>query len=407
MQETKLADDDAPVMPFQMRATSCSTTARGAGTAWPSRHGPIDAIDRHQLGDGPVRNSRPGAGRVEEEDFNPFDEARMVSADVRRIRLVCLYAPNGRVVGSPFYDGKLAWYDRLLKWLDERCAADDRLVLGDYNVTPADDDVWDAGKASTAARMSRPPERRPSGAARWGWSTPTDRNGRARGHFTVVGLPRRHVPQERGHAHRPPATPRPGRPRESWSEIDREARKGLPVPSDHAPVLLDLDERARRSTPAGRAPCPDRHPDAAERQAEPGPGPLRGGARGEEQGRHLSAPSGPRPQPTITTRGHPALEAVRRLPDEQHPVLLADHLDLVAAVEAGRSRASEGRRGRPRRGRTGRRSSSLDANPGATVEARGAPRRSVSATAAGRRPRRRQRTARRPRRGAAARPGRC
>jgi exodeoxyribonuclease-3 len=27
-----------------------------------------------------------------------------------------------------------------------------------------------------------------------------------------------------------------------WAEIDREARKGKPIPSDHAPVLIDVDE---------------------------------------------------------------------------------------------------------------------------------------------------------------------
>jgi exodeoxyribonuclease-3 len=27
-----------------------------------------------------------------------------------------------------------------------------------------------------------------------------------------------------------------------WAEIDREARKGPPTPSDHAPVVIDLDE---------------------------------------------------------------------------------------------------------------------------------------------------------------------
>ena len=27
-----------------------------------------------------------------------------------------------------------------------------------------------------------------------------------------------------------------------WAEIDREARKGKPIPSDHAPVIIDLDE---------------------------------------------------------------------------------------------------------------------------------------------------------------------
>ena len=30
-----------------------------------------------------------------------------------------------------------------------------------------------------------------------------------------------------------------------WAEIDREARKGKPIPSDHAPVIIDLDEPGR------------------------------------------------------------------------------------------------------------------------------------------------------------------
>ena len=34
-----------------------------------------------------------------------------------------------------------------------------------------------------------------------------------------------------------------------WSEIDREARKGPPTPSDHAPVVMDLDEPGREFDP--------------------------------------------------------------------------------------------------------------------------------------------------------------
>jgi exodeoxyribonuclease-3 len=34
-----------------------------------------------------------------------------------------------------------------------------------------------------------------------------------------------------------------------WAEIDRQARKGPPIPSDHAPVVIDLDERAKEFDP--------------------------------------------------------------------------------------------------------------------------------------------------------------
>jgi exodeoxyribonuclease-3 len=33
----------------------------------------------------------------------------------------------------------------------------------------------------------------------------------------------------------------PLRERTVWAEIDREARKGKPVPSDHAPLVIDVD----------------------------------------------------------------------------------------------------------------------------------------------------------------------
>ena len=37
----------------------------------------------------------------------------MLAATVGGIRVVSLYAPNGRVVDSPFYTGRLAWFARL------------------------------------------------------------------------------------------------------------------------------------------------------------------------------------------------------------------------------------------------------------------------------------------------------
>ena len=84
---------------------------RDDGTEWqsPSRVGISEVVTN--FGDGPVRDSR---GRSQaEEDFDPFDEARMLSATCAGIRFVSLYAPNGRVVGSPFFEGKLRWLARV------------------------------------------------------------------------------------------------------------------------------------------------------------------------------------------------------------------------------------------------------------------------------------------------------
>ena len=169
MQETKLADEDAPVMWFQMAGYELVHHGEGRwnGVAIASRVGAEDIVTN--FGDGPVRDSRSGASGLDEEDFNPFDEARMLSAVCGGIRLVCLYAPNGRVVGSPFYDGKLQWFDRLRRWLDETRSPDEPLVLaGDYNVTPADEDVWDPVKAHGGTHVSEPEREALARLREWG-----------------------------------------------------------------------------------------------------------------------------------------------------------------------------------------------------------------------------------------------
>ena len=107
----------------------------------------------------------------------------------------------------------------------------------------------------TAGRTSREPERAAlAQPARLGPRRHVPvRAPRARP-LLVVGLPGGHVPPQRGHADRPAVRDGAGRERAVWAEIDRQARKGPPTPSDHAPVVLDLDEPGSRSTPAGRAP---------------------------------------------------------------------------------------------------------------------------------------------------------
>jgi exodeoxyribonuclease-3 len=143
MQETKLADEQVPQLPFQLAGYEVAHHGEGRwnGVAIASRVGVSDVVTN--FGDGPVRDSRLRSGDTEsEDDFNPFDEARMITAVCGGIRFVSLYAPNGRVVGSPFYEGKLLWFERLHRWLTETRSPDEPLVVGgDLNATPADEDV--------------------------------------------------------------------------------------------------------------------------------------------------------------------------------------------------------------------------------------------------------------------------
>ena len=245
MQETKLADADAPEMPFRMLGYELVHHGEGRwnGVAIASKVGATDIVTN--FGDGPVRDSTAGAAvAVSEDDFNPFDEARMVSAVCGGIRFVSLYAPNGRIVDSPFYEGKLRWFARLRRWLDETARPDEPLVLGgDLNATPTDDDVWDAVAAHGGTHVS-PKERDALAALRdWGLvdayrTIAPDAPGRFSWWDYRAGMFHRNEGMRIDLLY----VTKPIAKRIVWAEIDREARKGPPVPSDHAPVVVDLDE---------------------------------------------------------------------------------------------------------------------------------------------------------------------
>jgi exodeoxyribonuclease-3 len=254
MQETKLTDADAPVMTFGMAGYQLVHHGEGRwnGVAIAARDGLAVGDVVTNFGDGPVRDSGPGGAGAEasEEDFDPFDEARMLAATVDGLRIVSLYAPNGRVVGSPFYAGKLAWFERLARWVRESIQPGDSVVLGgDLNVAPTDADVWDAKAVHGGTHVSEPERAafralldlglvdayrsRHDEAGRFSWW-----DYRAGNFHKNLGMRIDHL-----------LVSAPVAKRVVGAEIDREARKGPPVPSDHAPLTVDLDEPGRPYDP--------------------------------------------------------------------------------------------------------------------------------------------------------------
>jgi exodeoxyribonuclease-3 len=246
MQETKLSDDDAPAMPFRMRGYELVHHGEGRwnGVAIASKAPADPASVITNFGDGPVRNTGPGATiTLAEEDFDPFDEARMVSAVIDGIRFVSLYAPNGRVVGSPFYTGKLAWYDRVLKWLHETAAPDDALVVGgDMNVAPTDADVWDARAVHGGTHVSAQEREAFNELLAWGLVDGYRAQREEPQRFTWWDYRAGNFHKNLGMRIDHLLLSRPVAQRLVWAEIDREARKGVPVPSDHAPLFIDIDQ---------------------------------------------------------------------------------------------------------------------------------------------------------------------
>jgi exodeoxyribonuclease-3 len=235
LQETKLADEHAPVATFRDAGYELVHHGEGGwnGVAIASRS-PVTHVVTN-FGE-PLRPAAtPDAG-----DDEPLAEARMLAARTAGVHVVCVYAPNGRVVGSPFWRAKLVWFERLAAWLAAHVPADDVVLGGDLNVAPTDADVWDAAACHGGTHVS-PPERaafarltalglvdvyRAHRAApgRYTWW-----DYRAGAFHKNFGMRIDHLLLSRALA-----------ARTVHAEIDREARKGT-LPSDHAPLVVDVD----------------------------------------------------------------------------------------------------------------------------------------------------------------------
>ena len=72
------------------------------------------------------------------------DMARVITGTVDGIRVIGAYFPNGQEPGSEKFEYKMEWLKGLRSWLARELAAHPKLVLmGDYNITFDDLDVWD------------------------------------------------------------------------------------------------------------------------------------------------------------------------------------------------------------------------------------------------------------------------
>jgi exodeoxyribonuclease-3 len=228
LQETKLADaafDDLLGDELRERGYEWAAHGEGAwnGVAILSRVGLEDAV--------PGLPGGPGF---------PEQEARAVSAMCGGVRIWSVYVPNGREPDSDHYKYKLEW----LAALREQVAAgpDAVMVCGDVNIAPTDADVFDPAAYEGHTHVT-PPERE------------------ALAELEATGL--HDVVRERwpdtervfsywdyraGMFHKDlgmridlilAGDPVAARVKAAW--IDRKARKGK-GPSDHAPVIVDLDE---------------------------------------------------------------------------------------------------------------------------------------------------------------------
>jgi exodeoxyribonuclease-3 len=129
LQEIKQVSDAFPA--DALRAAGFESVASGQktynGVAVISRVAPLDAVT----------------------DFPGFEDPqrRILATTIGDVRVINLYIPNGQSVGSDKYAYKLSWLGALRDFLEDEMSRHEKLVvLGDFNIAPADADVHDAEK---------------------------------------------------------------------------------------------------------------------------------------------------------------------------------------------------------------------------------------------------------------------
>ena len=238
MQETKCSDDQFPTMPFLeagYEVVHCGFN-QWNGVAIASRVG----LDDVQVGfEGQPSWSKDGT--------DPMAEARALAATCAGVQVWSLYVPNGRTLADPHYRYKLEWLAALRNtaesWLQRDPDAQIALV-GDWNIAPTDEDVWDMAVFREATHVSEPERKAfnaivdtrfidvvrpftpgPGVYTYWDYTQLAFQKRRGMRIDFILGSPG--LAERVVHA-------------EIVKDERRPGKKGDPAPSDHAPVLVDL-----------------------------------------------------------------------------------------------------------------------------------------------------------------------
>ena len=155
------------------------------------------------------------------------------------VRVVSVYVPNGRTPDSDHYQYKLAWLARLREVLAD--GPDATLVCGDVNIAPTDDDVFDPDAFVGQTHVTAPERAALAAIEQLGFHDVVRERWPKERVFTFWDYRAGMFHQDCGMRIDLVLAGAPVASRVQAAWVDRQARKGK-GPSDHAPVIVDLDE---------------------------------------------------------------------------------------------------------------------------------------------------------------------
>ena len=228
LQETKSREEQIPLMGLQLLGYDV------AAAGYDQWNG-VAIISRVGLED--VEVGFPEMPRWGEP---PASEARAIGATCGGVRLWSLYVPNGRKVDDPHYAYKLEWLARLHD--ASRTMTGDVALVGDWNIAPQDDDVFDIAAFAKSTHVTRPERAAFEAFLEDGWVDVVRPHTPGPEVYTYWDYYRQRYERNRGMR----IDFVLGNPslagRVTGAFIDREERAGKGA-SDHAPVVVDLSDR--------------------------------------------------------------------------------------------------------------------------------------------------------------------
>lgn len=230
IQETKCRPEQFPYEPFT--AAGYEVAAHGANQ-WNG----VAIISRVGLED--VQRGFPSQPAYGNPGKEPVVEPRAISANCGGVDVFSLYVPNGRELSHPHYRYKLSWLARLREYASSLLEADSQAqmaLMGDWNIAPFDQDVWDMEVFADSTHVSEP-EREAFFAFADAGFTEVTRD--LFDQYTYWDYKQLRFPRNEGmridFAYCSPALAK----RIQGAESLREERKGKGA-SDHVPVILEV-----------------------------------------------------------------------------------------------------------------------------------------------------------------------
>jgi exodeoxyribonuclease III len=240
LQETKVVDADFPRAPLEALGyhVYCFGQKSYNGVALISRQ-PLTQVD---YGFSAIFITPPTHPELEEAAADFDQQKRVISAIVAPgLRVVNLYVPNGSEIGSEKYDYKLAWLKLLRKYLAALLLAPEELVIcGDFNIALEDRDIHDPKGRATHIMASDVERDALQSVLSLGLADGFRKVNQQAGQFSWWDYRSGSFPRNKGWRIDHHYLSRNAYEKVVDCVIDKSPRE-LPQPSDHTPVVLELD----------------------------------------------------------------------------------------------------------------------------------------------------------------------